>query len=384
MTTGKVEDFSFSFALFSLVLEGFVMRDFELKNAACVLLKPSRRRGFTLIELLVVIAIIAILIALLLPAVQQAREAARRTQCKNNLKQLGLALHNYNDVYSVLPSGHQAHFSNWRDIGDNDRTGYATSGTTGTNFAKANWSWMAYILPMLEQSSAFESLDVNGRRADQALATPEGQRIMQTPIAAFLCPSDSKPDLTDSFRDVEPSNSETDIPVIISNYVASNRGQAASRQTRGRMNQFTDGLFYVNSKTRFRDITDGTSNVLCVGERAWTYKATDGNGVRQTVESKAGLGLVVRATTDSNRSCFGCGYSDALGVAGTGINHNNILSSSGVFNSTYARSTYSSSHTGGAQFLLADGSVHFLSENLDINVFEHLGERADGEVVGEF
>lgn len=360
------------------------MRHLKIENPMRFFTRSAGRKGFTLIELLVVIAIIAILIALLLPAVQQAREAARRTQCKNNLKQLGLALHNYHDVYSMLPMGHQAHFSNWRDPGDNDRVGYAHSGSTSDNFRKANWSWMAYILPMLEQSTAFNVLDVNGQRADEALATAGGLRVMQTPITAFLCPSDPKPDLTDDFRQVEADGSGANIAVMISNYVGSNRGQATSRFTRGRMNEFTDGLFYVNSKTKFRDITDGTSNVLAVGERAWTYRATDGNGVQQLVESKAGLGLVVRATTDSDRSCDHCGYSDALGVAGTGINHNDLLDSSGDFESKRARSTYSSSHTGGAQFLLADGSVQFLSSNLDINLFEHLGERADGEVIGEF
>ncbi len=346
--------------------------------------RSTRTSGFTLIELLVVIAIIAILIALLLPAVQQAREAARRTQCKNNLKQIGLALHNYHDVYSALPMGHTAHFSNWRDRGDADQVGYGSSGTTSLNFAKANWSWMAYILPMIEQANAFSTLDVNGRRADEALATPAGVRILQSPINGFLCPSDPKPTLTDCFRDVEPSNSDTDIPVIISNYVGSNRGQANSRHTRGRMNEFTDGLFYVNSRIRMRDITDGTSNVLAAGERAWQYTAGSSDGVSQKVESKAALALVVRATTDSDRSCDHCGYSDALGVAGTGINHGDVLDSGGVLDSRRARSTYSSNHTGGAQFLFADGSVHFLSENIDINLFEYLGERADGEVIGEF
>ena len=342
------------------------------------------KSGFTLIELLVVIAIIAILIALLLPAVQQAREAARRTQCKNNLKQIGLALHNYHDIHKSFPMGHSAHFSNWRDPSGNDRVGYASSGTTSVNFAKANWSWMAYILPMIDQANTFNTLDVNVRRADEALATPAGVQVMQTPITGFLCPSDPAPSLTDDFRDVEPSNSETDIPVIISNYVGNNRGQADSRFTRGRMDQFTDGLFYVNSKIRMRDITDGSSNVIAVGERAWEYFAVSANGSQEKVESKAALALVVRATTDSDRSCDHCGYSDALGVAGTGINHKDILDSGGALNSERARSTYSSSHTGGAQFLFADGSVHFLSENLDINLFEHLGERADGEVVGEF
>lgn len=346
--------------------------------------RPTSTRGFTLIELLVVIAIIAILIALLLPAVQQAREAARRTQCKNNLKQLGLALHNYHDVYSSFPSGHQAHFGNWRDPSGNDRVGYANSGTTSADATKANWSWMAYILPLIEQANAFNTLGVNTRRADQALATPEGLNVLQTPIAAFLCPSDSKPQLHDSVRDVEHTNSGRDIPVIISNYVGSNRGQRNSRQTRGRMDRFSDGLFYVNSRIRIRDITDGTSNVLCVGERAWSYSATDANGDRQIVASRAGTAIVMRATTDSNRSCFGCGYSDAMGVAGTGINHNHLLNSGGTFNPNRARSTYSSSHIGGAQFTLADGSVRFLSENIDVNLLEHLGERADGEVVGEF
>lgn len=346
--------------------------------------RTTRNRGFTLIELLVVIAIIAILVSLLLPAVQQAREAARRTQCKNNLKQLGLALHNYHDVYKQFPMGHTAHFSHWRDSSGTDRIGYQHSGTTTANFPKANWTWMAYILPMLEQGNAYNVLDVSGQRADEALATAQGLVVLQTPIPAFLCPSDSKPALTDSVRDVEPSNSEDDIPVIISNYVGNNRGNRASAQTRARVDRFTDGLFFVNSSIKMRDVTDGTSNVIAVGERAWQYNATDANGDRRQVESKAGLGIVMRATTDSDRACFGCGYSDALGVAGTGINHNSLLNSGGTYDVTRSRSTYSSSHTGGAQFLLADGSVHFLSENIDINLFETLGERDSGDIVGEF
>lgn len=346
--------------------------------------RPASRSGFTLIELLVVIAIIAILVAILLPAVQQAREAARRSQCKNNLKQIGLALHSYHGIYSTFPMGHDAHFSAWRDSGGNDRTGYGAAGTTGANFAKANWAWGSFILPLIDQANAFETLDVNGRRADEALAADDGLNVAQTSIATFLCPSDPKPELTDSFRDVEAEGSETDIPVIISNYVGNNRGERASRHVRGRVDQFTDGLFFVNSSVRIRDITDGASNVIAVGERAWSYPVIDANGDNQIVESKAGLALFVRATTVSDRTCFSCGYSDAMGVAGTGINHNNVVNSSGVFNPDLAKATYSSNHTGGAQFVLGDGSVRFFSDSLDVTLLERLGERADGDLLGAF
>ena len=141
--------------------------------------RDSRRRlGFTLIELLVVIAIIAILIALLLPAVQQAREAARRTQCKNNLKQIGLAMHNYHDVYTTFPPGHMF-----------DTT---IPGGNANSFQHPEmWAWGAFILPFVDQAPLFNQLNVSQRRLTDLLAEgPDVAALIQIPLSVYHCPSD--------------------------------------------------------------------------------------------------------------------------------------------------------------------------------------------------
>ena len=263
----------------------------------------SRNRGFTLIELLVVIAIIAILVALLLPAVQQAREAARRSTCKNNLKQIGIALHTYHDTFRVFPPGHHAHYTNWRQSNAaSQRAGYpSVPGTDTAVDNKANWSWSAHIWPMMEQGPAYDQLQVNTLRAADSLTNAANESVMRNPMAAFLCPSDPNPGVTDGARDVEDSASTDKIRTMVSNYVASNRG-ANNLNVRARK-EAANGLFFVDSKMRFRDIVDGTSNVIAVGERAWEYRTTDANGVSRLVTPRAGLVGVIRSTDDGNSEC---------------------------------------------------------------------------------
>ncbi|MEM1063460.1 MAG: DUF1559 domain-containing protein, partial [Planctomycetota bacterium] len=210
---------------------------------------PPRRGGFTLIELLVVIAIIAIIVALLLPAVQQAREAARRTACKNNLKQLGLAIHNYHDVHSTFPPGMVTqwtqgsgamHERRW----DIDACQQATSNGQSR---RMGWSWMTYILPQIEELQAYELLNPGDFRAVDLgpahlafannTATQEQQRLMEaviTPVDTFRCPSDAAPVANDIYegwnnggfqavviaRDqATPATGNRTIPLPISNYV---------------------------------------------------------------------------------------------------------------------------------------------------------------------
>jgi prepilin-type N-terminal cleavage/methylation domain-containing protein/prepilin-type processing-associated H-X9-DG protein len=346
-------------------------------------------RGFTLIELLVVIAIIAVLVAILLPAVQQAREAARRSQCKNNLKQIGLALHNYHDVHNTLPMGQTMHFGVWRDPSNVVQTGYVSAGTNTAISFRANWSWSAYILPMIEQSAAFDALNLNGQRADQALATPEGLRVLTTPIPVYRCPSDTAPELTESgirgARSINEVAGGPRISTAVANYVGNNRGFAGSVTVSAQQTGSANGLFHVNSHVRFRDITDGLSNTLAAGERAWEYVTNDANGVRRIVPSRAGLAIIARSKDNtSTTTCDLCGYSDTLGVAGSGINQNNILNSSGVYDDARGSATFSSFHSGGANFLLGDGAVRFLSSNLDATTFVNLGNKGDGIVIGEF
>ena len=154
--------------------------------------RMKRRRGFTLIELLVVIAIIAILIALLLPAVQQAREAARRTQCKNNLKQLGLAMHNYHDVHRAFPMGWVNDFSSRSPTENGSDT---IDGHFGATDDVAQWAWSVYLLPFIDQAPAFESLGVNTLRGSQAITVAASRDIMTSPFPSFRCPSDSGQDI---------------------------------------------------------------------------------------------------------------------------------------------------------------------------------------------
>lgn len=191
-----------------------------------------KRRGFTLIELLVVIAIIAILIALLLPAVQMAREAARRTQCRNNLKQLGLALHNYHDTHTTFPPGLIAANDNFRD---------------------GMHSGLAMLLPQLEQSAVYNQLDFNVSWRD-----PVNAAATSAHISAFRCPS--------SIGGL-PQNGGFDLPVT--DYVFS-KGTRAWLCLNGE----TSGMFDINSRVRARDVTDGLSNTFAMGEAMTSSRLT--------------------------------------------------------------------------------------------------------------
>lgn len=301
-----------------------------------------RRKAFTLIELLVVIAIIAILIALLLPAVQQAREAARRTQCKNNLKQLGLALHNYHDVNLAFPPG-------WVDQGPD---------------GNSVWNWTAMILPYLEQSALYDQLNVGNSPPVDVLADTDLVTLMQQPLTAFRCPSDTGPGINTNGNRLNSGQS-----LALTNYV----GNAGSNRIE-RAGSEADGLYCQNSKVRIRDVTDGTSNTIAVGERAWKLNGYD---------LKAGVSFMNR-TAYGNQTEFGGVYS--LGSGQTPIN---------CTNGTICRRGFSSLHTGGSQFLLMDGSVRFISENIDHDpdnsgvpnvdsTYERLCGIADGQVIGEF
>ncbi|MCP4508676.1 MAG: DUF1559 domain-containing protein, partial [Fuerstiella sp.] len=213
--------------------------------------RAFHRHGFTLIELLVVIAIIAILIALLLPAVQQAREAARRTQCNNNLKQIGLALHNYHDVHKTFPPG-------WVDQ------------TFGTS---SNWGWAVYLLPQIEQANLYGRLQVgNPHSLGIALDDPQKLKLMQTPITAFRCPSDTAPEIND--RHTLVSDRQLEISVATSNLVAAAGG--GDWTVAGKLT----GSFGKNSRVNLRDITDGSSNTIVVGERAWQLFLPTGGAVQ--------------------------------------------------------------------------------------------------------
>ncbi|SFH83207.1 DUF1559 domain-containing protein [Planctomicrobium piriforme] len=354
----------------------------------------SLRRGFTLIELLVVIAIIAILIALLLPAVQQAREAARRSQCKNNLKQLGLAMHNYHDVFNRFPPGYV------------DMTTGSTTSTYGS------WAWSAMLLPYLDQAPVYNLLRVGTNGVDTCfLDTAAGGKLaaLQNPLAAMMCPSDNVPptntayDTTNSIN--RTFNGSPGTAVASSSYVAVSNNWSLS-PNKGSTFSSVDGAtgptgaFFRNSNTTMRDLTDGSSNTIFIGERAWKVKNTDpvsataivlpGNPpAGATLAGPASPTYISSATVgggQTTRPAYAFyGLSNALGDATTRINEANtaFVGSSG----------FSSYHTGGGQFLLGDGSVRMIGENVahvlssgveSNSTFELLIAIRDAQPMGEF
>lgn len=331
-----------------------------------------KRRAFTLVELLVVIAIIGILIALLLPAVQAAREAARRSQCSNNLKQLGLAMHNYHDTFKSFPSGYIA--------------GYGANCWAAGN--QSSWGWGSLILSFVEQSALSDSLTPGAFRLSDALTAGgpfDRVAFLQTPIAAFRCPSDQADETNEGGYGL-PDSAGTIVASATSNYMGNNtshkwhgggRLQGYEVGQSGQWGGLTaanepNGLFWRASDVKMRDIVDGTSNTICVGERAWEIAGTNSNSVR----CNAG---VVHGTYTSNEQLS---IRTNLAAGSVGINY-----PSGECN--YG---FSSPHPGGIQVVLCDGSVRFISETIDHNwgttaidsTFEYLLARNDRQSVGEF
>jgi prepilin-type N-terminal cleavage/methylation domain-containing protein len=293
------------------------------------------RRGFTLIELLVVIAIIAILIALLLPAVQQAREAARRTQCRNNLHQIGIALHNYHDTHRVLPPGH-------------------VSSVYYPRTDSSVWGWGVMLLPQLDQSPMFNLLTPGNVTLGTALADPARVRGLQTTLEVFLCPSDPSQQLNFD-RAITSPPLQAGVRVSTSNYVAAHGLCAWLFTSDPRL----EGAFGHNTRTQFRDVIDGLSNTILVGERATNVASTGSTVV------KAGAAVWAGANR-SGQSPFLPAFNTTLpsewsdGVMALG--YAPINTATGPLAGPMHQ--YSSAHEGGAHFLFGDGSVHFLSENM--------------------
>lgn len=322
----------------------------------------ARRPGFTLIELLVVIAIIAILIALLLPAVQQAREAARRSQCKNNLKQLGLAIHNYHDTFGTIPPGYIS-----RNINMNDPSGMETG---------PNYAWGVMLLPSLDQSPLYQQLNLNLNATDP-VNVPFGEQF----LTVFACPSDPGPE---TFIVNDGAN---DYTLGKANYVGV-YGYGSVTMNPGNPNPA--GMFYRNSSVRFRDVTDGLSNTMLVGERKAVHRFPPStNDVAADSTWYAAIPNVMRPSGmmmmgDEAQASLVLGHVGQMmmGMGGGGMGGGMTMHHTP--NTTNHIVNFSSSHVGGIQFLMADGSVHFLSENIDYNTFRWLGQKSDGQVLGEF
>lgn len=350
--------------------------------------RNRRSKAFTLIELLVVIAIIAILIALLLPAVQQAREAARRTQCKNNLKQIGLAMHNYHDVYNTFPHNQ----NRWNN------------GVINNNQIP-QWSWLVAILPYIEQANLYKSFSYDVLVADGSGGTILGDRnhngigintaLSQTPMPAYICPSSPHPILrtgqtNGGYRwNGTTTKAGTDyvgnlghfwggwkdcgaVPdSLVNDALPGNlgtRGGAGTPWVNGEdpnHQSRTNGVFRYSGSQSIRDIVDGTANTV---------------GVFENMHWRGGNG----ATFDFNNSSYS-GWVSPLAAVHTMRNPINNTNPNWLQGANDLRcESPSSFHTGGIQVTLCDGSVRFLSENLDHGVRYKIGVRNDRMSVGEF
>lgn len=329
----------------------------------------TRQRGFTLIELLVVIAIIAILIALLLPAVQQAREAARRTQCKNNLKQFGLALHNYHDTHNLFPYGHQQEL-----VGSHHRRD----------------CWFQRILPMFEQANMYNLYEALPGRPGTSDPGEYIHRITDKnivgPIPSGSCPSDPN----------SPGRGANGGNVAFqSNYaVCGGVGQAATVDVVNKTITVTNrnipsatvgtGLFYMNSSTGLKSCTDGSSNTLLVSEgiirgngtAAWGELGGHWGGAPHGAFAFSTAEVPNTSVPDRVYSCKATQFTGPPNYAPCENGNAGGLPGRWVF----ARSF----HTGGVQYCLADGSVGFASDNIDLQTWMKLGHKSDGLTIGEF
>jgi prepilin-type N-terminal cleavage/methylation domain-containing protein/prepilin-type processing-associated H-X9-DG protein len=334
-----------------------------------------RKRGFTLIELLVVIAIIAILIALLLPAVQQAREAARRTQCRNNIKQLAIGCHNYHETHGCFP----LNYATWRK--SHPRDGNSSS-------------WMVNVLPFIDQAPMYDKIDFSyGVRNDprnpgNTMPNPSNRWFANQAIPAFICPSDTGDGKLDLGR-ANYRNPAGDRKWGVNNYkgCAGSNWQWGNFRTRDlrpiverekhyntRWGRYGNGLDRGNGilfrgnnfavTTRVADVLDGTSNTFIIGEavpawcsHTWWWHA---NGTTATVSVPLNYPGIPTAnyTRDAN-----------------------LLRRRGNWPNNYS---FMSRHPGGAHFGMADGSARFISDNVDMATYRALGSIMDGDVLQGF
>jgi prepilin-type N-terminal cleavage/methylation domain-containing protein len=304
-------------------------------------------RGFTLVELLVVIAIIGVLVGLLLPAVQAAREAARRMQCQNNLKQIGLALHNYESALRVFPPSSTSGFGrgvwNWPGNGPNDRNIHLHS-------------FASLILPYIEQANLYNLIDYNF----SSLSLPNRPVASQI-LPFYRCPSYTGPDFSNDPRYVTNVGFDQ---FAIRNYVA-----MGARTIVGLSGQIpAEGIIYPGSRTRHGEITDGTSNTVMVAE---------------TREERASVWI--DGTTAAVAARWFAFVPPHFAGESVSINKDGYFVTGGAFpNSIDQRWGPSSRHVGGANHLLGDGSVQFLSENMNALTYDALVTRNGGEVFGEY
>lgn len=307
-----------------------------------------RRFGFTLIELLVVIAIIGILISLLLPAVQAAREAARRSQCSNQLKQMGLACHSYHDLFRVFPSGYLANVPYNNSVND----------------TSPGWGWAALILPQLEQTALARQINFS-----LPIEQPANAAAVQTVVPVYLCPSDLTPGAAFMIPDTSGNPLLKAAPSSYAGCVGNDYSAADGPDG--------SGILFRNSRVRAADILDGLSMTIVVGERAWS----NAKGIWAGAPRGA---VLMMGDQNHNPVTPSITASSAILVQV----HTHLLNATEEPDG--ATDDFSSNHPGGAFFAFADGSVRFIHDipvdapsgyTQDGLMFQAMGTRAGGEVV---
>ena len=351
---------------------GVTMRNFRPRPT------QVQRYGFTLVELLVVIAIIGVLVGLLLPAVQSARESARRMSCSVKLKQIGLALHNYESAYKKLPAGYQS-FDRYDQIASLPAEDYDAE----TWDASAGWAWSAALLPFLEQQAIYEVCDFGA-----PLWEPRFAAARETMLAGFLCPSATGGD--EAFTVVDESGATllkrgATVRLGRTHYVASHgqeecwgarSGPAGPFQ--GDVSRIADGPFYRNSNTRFADITDGLSTTVFAGEhtsrlsdKTWVgivpgaFSHPKVSSPENAAESAAALLFVHSGPSGGELDMFG-----------------NVIIHPPNFPTLHV-CQMQSEHPGGAQLLMGDAAVRFVSQTVDRELFAAMTSISKGEVIDE-
>jgi prepilin-type N-terminal cleavage/methylation domain-containing protein len=311
------------------------------------------RKGFTLIELLVVIAIIAVLIALLLPAVQQAREAARRTQCKNNMKQLGLAMHNYESTYTCWPIG--------------------SYGISQNAFMIPNWRLQ--IFPYFDQAPLFNSMNFTLSFAGSTVNT-NTTALSSKVLPAYVCPSSP----LNPCANLGGNTQFIQIPMYVG--VSGAYPDVAGRTVGSNSNYggfyTNNGMLLHNELTRMRDAVDGSSNTIMVAEQSGQIGTSDIRSGYYGGYTGTNFAGAVTASNPAGIDSWSGGLS--------GLQYKvNAPTTAGGSNSPYdANTVYNSFHTGGIHVLLSDGSVRFISNNIDFNTLANLCSRNDGVPVGDF
>lgn len=349
-------------------------------------MRTTNRSGLSTLDVVVTIVILLVLAALLLPATRRTRPTARRAQCRNNLKQIGLALHNYHDVHKTLPPG------------------WIASATAGQS---SGFGWNHHLLPYLDQKPLREKFDTNYRLADTASGNAEAASAILTVVR---CPADRGPDQAVShwMSPLGPSNYVGNFGVGLPVTYASQEGSEQQRVDP----RLVQGVFGPNSRVRIRDVKDGMSNIVLVGERRmsaagveWPLGKIEGPynsywaGI-PNVAAVSPLVIVATATGGSIEAPSSDCRSGPVSLPQTG-NIDQILDSESrkslpyfainkdirgftLSDSDAVTAGFSSWHTGGCQVLLGDGTVRFISENIDPTIYTNLMRRSDGQKLGEF